>query len=75
MKLKVRNGQLINLEDNVVLATMTEEGNDPEVERLLEFGAEAVPAVEQFIADVNSGTFKPRTVVKEFEKLVDKYKI
>lgn len=44
-------------------------------ERLIECGSEVVPAVEEFIAKVNSGSFKPRAVVKEFEQILQKYAV
>jgi hypothetical protein len=46
-----------------------------EHERTLECAAEALPVVRKFIDDVNSGSFKPRAAVKEFEKVLEKYAV
>lgn len=73
MIFKIRNGCLWN-EDGKVIAVLTDDIT-PEEERTIEFGAEAVPAIEEFVGKVNSGTFKPRSAVKEFEKLINKHKI
>jgi hypothetical protein len=73
MKLKIRKGFVYN-EDDVIIAVLTE-GATEDDERTIEFGSEAVIAVEKFVEDVNSGSFKPRGAVKEFEKLIEKYSI
>jgi hypothetical protein len=73
MKLKIRNGIIFDAEDNDrILAVMSQDATE-EDERLIELGSEAVPIIEKFVSDVNSGSFKPRTAVKEFEKILDKY--
>jgi hypothetical protein len=46
-----------------------------EHERTIECAVEALPAVQKFIDDVNSGSFKPRAAVREFEKVLEKYAI
>lgn len=71
MKLKIRNGMVWN-EDDRVIAVLTEDATEQD-ERTIELGSEAVPAIEEFIEKVNSGSFKPRTAVKEFENLIEKY--
>lgn len=75
MILKVKKGLVYN-EDGVCVAVITDLPDDiaEEVERTIEFGSEAAPAIGKFIEQVNSGSFKPRSVVKELEKIADKYK-
>ena len=45
-----------------------------DVEQTIEFGSEAAPAITKFIDQINSGSFKPRSVVKELEMIANKYK-
>lgn len=71
MRLKIRNGFILN-EDDVIIGTLTDAATYEE-ERIIEMGSEAIPAIEEFIASVNSGKFKPRTAVREFEKIIEKY--
>lgn len=76
MTLKVRNGFVYN-QDGVVVAIMADSLPDEmaeEAERIIEFGSEAAPALTKFIDQINSGSFKPRMVVRELEKIADKYK-
>lgn len=77
MILKVRNGFVYNQEDGNIVAVISDALSDEiaiEVERTIEFGSEAAPAVEEFIKKVNSGSFKPRAVVKELEEIANRYK-
>lgn len=46
-----------------------------EHERTIECSLEALPVVRKFVEDVNSGSFKPRAAVKEFEKVLEKYAV
>lgn len=74
MIVKVRNGHIYD-EDGIIIGQLTREGSTPEVERVIQLGSEAIPVIEDFVDQVNSGKFKPRTVVKKFEQIIDKYKI
>lgn len=76
MILKIRNG-IVYMEDGSIAAVISDTLPDEiamEVERIIEFGSEAVPAVENFISEVNSGSFKPRAVVKKLEEIANRYK-
>lgn len=76
MALKVRNGFVYN-EEGVIVMIMADYLSpevQEEVERIVEFGSEAAPAVERFIQEVNSGSFKPRSVVKKLEEIANRYK-
>jgi hypothetical protein len=73
MKLKVKNGVIYDMEDETIKGTVSDDSF--EVQRVIECGSEALPAIEEFVAEVNSGSFKPRTAVKKFEKLLEKYEI
>ena len=73
MILKVRNGGIYR-EDGVKVAVLTNEATEQD-EIAIEFGSEAAPALTKFVDQVNSGSFKPRTVVKELEKIAEKYRI
>lgn len=77
MKLKIRNGVIFACEEGVeeraigsIFASATQED-----ERIIECGSEAVPAIEEFVQKVNSGEFKPRAAVKEFEQILQKYAV
>lgn len=73
MKLKVKNGVIYDMEDNTIKGTVSDDSF--EIQRVIECGSEAIPAIEEFVADVNSGIFKPRTAVKKFEQILEKYEI
>lgn len=71
MKLKVDNGVIRN-EDEVILGTVTD-GAPREVQRTIELGSDLIPAVEEFINEVNTGKLRPRSAVKKFELIIGKY--
>lgn len=73
MKLKVKNGIIYDLDDDTIKGTVSDDSF--EVDKVIECGSEAIPAIEEFVREVNSGTFKPRLAVKRFEKLLEKYEI
>lgn len=79
MKLKIKNGIIYACEEfegssdraiGSLFPTATEED-----ERIIECGSETVKAVEEFIEKVNTGSFKPRAVVKEFESILAKHAV
>ncbi len=72
MKLKIKGSFLYN-EDGQIIATFTDDIT-PEEERAIEVAAEAMPIIEKFVHDVNTGTHKPRGTVRELERILDKYK-
>lgn len=74
MKLKIKDGMIWNEDETRVIAVLTEDATEIE-ERAIELGSEAVPIIERFVADVNSGSFKPREAVKRFENILEKHKI
>lgn len=73
MKLTIRNGIIFN-ELGMPIGTLSDNAT-AEDERAIELGSEAVPEIENFIEQVNSGKFKPRALVKTFEELVKKHEI
>lgn len=72
MKLRIRNGFIYRDDDQIVGTLILD---DPEIERAIELGTEALPAIEEFIIKVNSGKFTPRTTTRQFEALIEKHKI
>lgn len=72
MILKIRNG-IIYSDEGEIIGTLV--GDNAEAERVIELGSEAVPAIENFVEMVNSGSFKPRTAVKTFEAILEKHAI
>jgi hypothetical protein len=77
MILKIKKGVIYSCEPGVEdkpIGSIFENATEEE-ERLIECGSEVIPAVEEFIKNVNSGTFKPRSVVKEFENILQKYAV
>lgn len=72
MRLKIRNG-IIYDENGLIKGTAPDV--TPETERTIEGGSEAIQEIEKFVEEVKNGSFKPRTVVKRFEQLLEKYAI
>lgn len=77
MILKIKKGIIYlceeGLEDNPI-GSIFDNVTD-ETEQIIECGAELLPAVQDFVKAVNSGSFKPRTIVKTLEAILDKYDI
>ena len=74
MKLRVTNGVIYD-ESGDVVGAITDHDFTGIVEKTIECGSEAVEAIKDFVGKINSGSFKLRSAVKEFEKLLDKYDI
>lgn len=75
MKLTVRNGLVYNEDGTCVLVMADLPPEEAEaVEKVIEFGSEAAPALVKLMEDINSGSFKPRSIVKEIESIYNKYK-
>jgi hypothetical protein len=77
MKLKIRNGVIYACEEGLEdrpIGSIFDSASE-EDERIIECGSETVRAVEEFVAEVNSGSFKPRTVVRRFEEILQKYAV
>lgn len=77
MKLKINRGVIYACEEGLedrpigsIFDSATEED-----ERIIECGSEAIIAVEEFVQKVNSGEFKPRAAVKEFEQILTRYAV
>lgn len=75
MILKIKKGVIYACEEGMedraigsVFDTATEED-----ERIIECGSEVLPAVENFVNEVNSGKFKPRAVVRDLENVLAKH--
>lgn len=73
MRWTIRNGVVRDEEGTVV--AMLPDDVDQFNERTIEGAPEAFEAIRSFIEEVNSGTFKPRKVVKEFETLLSRYQL
>ena len=73
MKLNV-DGDFIYAEDGTVIAVITEYCTD-EIKREIEFGSEALPMLREFIYNTNNGSLRPRTTVRRFETLLNKYEL
>lgn len=73
MKLRIKNG-IIYDEFDTILGSLSDDIPD-DVEKTIECGSDAIPIIKDVIDQVNSGKFKPRSIIKEFEKLLEKYEI
>lgn len=73
MKLRVKNGIIYDEFDSIVGSL--NDGVSDDIERTIECGSDAIPIIQKVVDEVNSGSFKPRSIVKEFEKLLEKYEI
>lgn len=71
--MKIRNGFVYN-DEGIIVATLTNEAT-PLDEREITLGTQAIPVIEKFVKEVNTGTFKPRSTVKEFEKLLEMHEV
>ncbi len=77
MTIKVRKGVIYSVDetgDEKPIGAIFDTATDLE-EKTVECAIEALPAVKQFIDDVNTGTLKPRSTVKAFEQILDKYAV
>ena len=70
MKWKIRDSIVTDQEDN--LFTVMPDGADEGITKIIVNAPIAFAAMQSFIADVNSGTLKPRQAVKKFEKILEK---
>ena len=77
MTIKVKKGVIYSceegLEDKPIGAIF--DSATEEEESTMECAFEALPAIKTFIDDVNSGSFKPRSVVKGLEQILDRYAV
>lgn len=71
MAIKIRDG-IIWSEDGRVIAIMAE-GITEQDEKDLIIGSKLVPAAKKFVEKANSGSFKPRSTVKEFENILNSF--
>ena len=66
---KLRNSMIEN-EDGRIIATVVDGASEEDINNLLR-APQALGAIEEFVDGVNSGTLKPRSAVKEFEKVLE----
>jgi hypothetical protein len=71
MKLKIRNGVIYTPEGKAV--GVLSENADELITDSIEMGTELIDVVEEFIDQVNSGKLRPRSTVKKFENVIQKY--
>lgn len=77
MNLKIKKGVIYACEEGLedrAIGAIFDVASD-EDERIIECGSEAIKAVEDFVEQVNSGSFKPRQAVKRFEEILMKYAV
>lgn len=77
MKLKIKQGVIYACEDGIedrAIGSLFPIATEEE-ERIIECGSELVTEVEEFVAKVNKGKFKPRAVVKDFESILAKHAV
>lgn len=77
MSLKIKKGVIYACEEGLEdrpIGSLFETASE-EDERIIECGSETVKAVEEFVKQVNSGKFKPRAVVKEFEQILERHAV
>lgn len=74
MIIKIKKGVIYRLENEIEtpIGSLFDHATD-EDEKTIECGVEMLPKVQEFIDNVNSGSFKPRSVVKELESVLRKY--
>lgn len=75
MRIKIKKNEIWRIEDDMpdtLIGILTDEANDND-EKIIQAASEVLPAVERFIESVNSGNYKPRSVVRELEILINKY--
>ncbi len=72
MKWKIKNSSILD-QDGILIATLPEDSKD-ENERAIAMAPEALDAIKQFVERVNSGKFHPKTEVKNFEKILERYR-
>jgi len=74
-KLKIIDGLVYN-EEKTCVAVMADLPPDEreEIEKAIQFGSEAAPALVRLMEKINSGSFKPRQIVKDIENIYNKYK-
>lgn len=71
MKWTIKN-KVVFGEDGQVVCVLPDEAEDY-IEKTIEVAPEAIEAINDFVNQVNSGSLKPRTAVKVFEKILEKY--
>jgi hypothetical protein len=71
MKLKIKNG-VIYTPEGVAVGVISEKA-DEMITSSIEKGTELIGVVEEFIDQVNSGKLRPRSTVKKFENVIQKY--
>ncbi len=71
MKLKIKNGVIFTPEGTAV--GVISEKADESITESIEKGTELIGVVEEFIDQVNSGKLRPRSTVKKFENVIQKY--
>lgn len=77
MILRIKKGIIYAIEegqDERPIGSMFENSTELD-ERTVECGSEIIPVVEDFIDKVNTGSFKPRSAIKEFEQILKKYAV
>lgn len=73
MRLKIRNGFIYD-EDEKIVGTLDPEAGET-VEKTIEAGSEAIPAIMTFLQNSNQGSMKPKANHKMFQAILDKYDI
>lgn len=71
MLLKIVNGIAYD-ETGRMVCVMTD-FSTKEDERLIELGSEAAPAIQDFVETVEHGKFTPKSVMKTFKAILEKY--
>ncbi len=69
MKWKIREGFVKDQFDNIIAILPINSEYDNE--KILEVAPRAVQDIRKFVDEVNSGTLKPRSAVKDFEKILE----
>jgi len=71
MKLKIKNGVIYTPEGRAV--GVLSEHADEKITESIEMGTDLIDTVREFIDQVNSGKLRPRSSVKKFENVIQKY--
>ena len=71
MKLKIKDGIIYN-EIDVAIGTVNNLATDEDL-KAIQIGSEAVPMLEGFVSDVETGRFKPKALFNTFKSLLEKY--
>lgn len=67
------DNDLLKDQDGNIIAVITDSSEKTNLD-IIKIAPQAIKSIQDFVDKVNSGEFKPRKAVREFEKILEKYK-